>query len=622
MSHILLPVLAAFVSFGQAAAADGSLYPQRPNAPIIVISPPEGAVMPLAEGEFILGSVSDPSAPLRINAATVTVRSNGAFLAWLPISIGSFTFQCQLDLKNGTTSFARHIFVTAPAAVLPAKPLAIETDSLWPKSDTELRPGDWMAFQIRASPGGRAQCRLSQRDWQDLREAGPGLYEAMQAVGSGDSAAPAAVECRLRSGWSSVRAFSRARVSLSSGPPPVAVVKNNATLHSGPGGGYMAFPWPGTRLALAGRVGGEYKVSLSPTLEGWIDAKDVELLPPDAPLPRAVTGSMRTSATDHGAQVHIGLTERVAYTVDEEGGLNALTLRLYNCIGHTNWIVYDAKDHFVQELRWKQEASGVVAVTIRLDPARTLWGWQASYEGTTLRLDLRRAPDLAPAPASPLKGLRVVLDPGHMPSAPGATGPLGTREMDANYAIATAAAGLFARRGAHPVLTRASGNDEVGLAERPRLATERKGDIFVSIHNNALGDGDNPFSRPRGFEVFYYHPHSLALARQMYAAYSKRVPLPGEDLRFGNLLVARLSAMPAILVESAYMIIPEQEEKLNEPAFRGILAESLVAGVESFLEAERAKQQAGRSAGRAAAGTASNKAPAHAARKVRIKKKS
>ena len=48
--------------------------------------------------------------------------------------------------------------------------------------------------------------------------------------------------------------------------------------------------------------------------------------------------------------------------------------------------------------------------------------------------------------------------------------------------------------------------------------------------------------------------------------------------------------MPAVLVESAYMIIPEQEEKLNEPDFRDTLAKAVVGGLRDFLERERAKQ--------------------------------
>jgi N-acetylmuramoyl-L-alanine amidase len=226
-------------------------------------------------------------------------------------------------------------------------------------------------------------------------------------------------------------------------------------------------------------------------------------------------------------------------------------------------------------------------VTILLKPGETLWGWWPSYDGGSLRLELRRTPPISAY--RPLAGIKVMLDPGHMPSATGATGPLGTREMDANYAIALAAKARLERAGADVMMTRADPLHEVSLVDRPRLAVERGADLFVSLHNNALPDGENPFGKPRGFSVFYYHPQSLELGRAVHQAYRGRIKLADEGLRWGNLLVARQSAMPAILVENAHMILPDQEALLNEPAFRDELARALVEGLEKFLLSARRK---------------------------------
>lgn len=577
-----------FAALLPAARAAGDLYPQRSTAPIVIAYPPEGQSLQASEGQFIMGSVSDPKAAFLINETTVPVHANGAFLAWLPVHPGTFSFRCSLGLPGGATTYVRTISVAAPQTPLPAQPLSVDPDSLWPRNDILLRPGDLIALRMRASPAGQARCRIGKGAWRELRETSPGTYEGFQAVEPGSESAPAPVECQVKAGWSSAHAVSRGLVALTSGPPLVGIVKNQAVLRTAPGSGYMAYPLPGTRLAVTGRQGSELRVSLSPGLEGWIDARDIDLQPAGTPLPRAVAETISTSAGDRGSAVRIGLSDRVPFIVTvEEGGL---TVRLYGAVGYTNWMVYDPADSFVRELRWRQEATGVVSVSIRLDPTETLWGWQAAFEGSSLRLDLRRAPALAAAPASPLKGVSVVLDPGHMPSATGAAGPLGTREMDANFAIAQAAAAALSRRGAVPVLTRTANDQEVGLSERPRIAVDRRGDVFVSIHNNSIGDGDNPFARPRGFSVFYHHPQSLALGEKMYRAYEKRIALPGEGLRYGNLLVARLTAMPAILVENAHMIFPAQEEKLNDPAFRSMLGEAIADGLGSFLAAERAKQ--------------------------------
>jgi N-acetylmuramoyl-L-alanine amidase len=181
-----------------------------------------------------------------------------------------------------------------------------------------------------------------------------------------------------------------------------------------------------------------------------------------------------------------------------------------------------------------------------------------------------------------------MLAQGHMPSATGATGPLGTKEMDANYAIAEAVAERIRRDGAVVLVTRSGPDHELGLAERPRMAVDRGADLFVSLHNNALPDGTNPFAKPRGFTIFYYHPQSLELARNVHRGFRVRVPLPDEGLQWGNLAVARLTAMPAILVENAYVILPEQEALLNDPRFRAKLADAVADGLrETMREAGR-----------------------------------
>ncbi|MDE2238064.1 MAG: N-acetylmuramoyl-L-alanine amidase, partial [Elusimicrobia bacterium] len=212
-----------------------------------------------------------------------------------------------------------------------------------------------------------------------------------------------------------------------------------------------------------------------------------------------------------------------------------------------------------------------------------------SFEGDALRLELRRPPHVA-ARGSPLAGIRVFLDPGHMPSAPGAIGPLGVKEMDVNYAIARQAAELLRREGAIALLSRSNPDDEVSLVERPRLALEQKADVLVSIHNNFLSPEADPFhGQPHGYSVFYYYPHSLRLAQDIYAAYQRDVPLPGEDLRFGDLLVCRLSAMPAVLTESAYLSYPRQERLLLKPDFRETIARAVVDGLRAYFQRFREK---------------------------------
>lgn len=565
------------------------LHPPRVSTePITFVWPPEGLALS-AENEFVFGSVADPAAPFAINGTTVVPHKDGGFIAWLPIAPGTFTFHATLALSSGTVSADRSIFVPPAPAPLPDGKLAIDPASLAPRADLSLRAGDWWVARMKATRGAAASVRVGDGPWRPMRESNPrlGVYEAVLQVSPGESFGPAPVEYRIASGWSSARAKGTAAVSAPAPFPLVATVKASpagfANVKTEPGMGFLIFPPPGTRMLVTGRDGDSVRVELGPGLAGWIEARDVDLSTAAAP-PRAETGNVGVTETPAGASVRIGLGERVPFEVVEGDALDELTVRVFSSVGHTNLVTTEGGSDFVDFVRWRQEATGVTAFTVRLKPGRRLWGWNARYDnGSSLRLDLRRPPRVNPR--RPLEGLKIMLDPGHMPTAPGAVGPLGTKEMDANYAIAEAAAVLLKREGAIPLLTRGTTTDEVPLTDRPKQAVDRGADVFVSLHNNALPDGSSPFAKPRGFTVFYYHPHSLALARAAHAAYARRVPVPDEGLQWDNLLVARLSAVPAILIENAFIILPEQESLLNDPAFRAKLAGAIVEGLRDFARA-------------------------------------
>lgn len=570
------------------------LHPPRVSTePITFVWPPEGMVL-AADNEFAFGSVADPSAHFAINGVTVTVHKDGGFLAWLPISAGTFTFRAELALSTSAPPAVaeRHIVVPAAPAPLAGDKLAIDPASLSPRGDLELRAGDVWTARMKATRGKSARVRVGDGPWKAMREVNPrlGVYEAVMSVAPGEKIGPAPVEYELGSGWSALRAKGPARVTAPPRGPLVATVKASssgfANVKTEPGQGFLIFPPPGTRMPVSGRDGDSVRVDLGPTLSGWIDAKDVELS--EGAPPRAETGNVSVVENPSGAAVKIGLSDRVAFEVVENDALDGLTVRVFSAVGHTNIVSYEGGSDFVDFVRWRQEAAGVVAFTVKLKPGRRLWGWNPRADAGGLRLELRRAPKINPK--RPLEGLRVMLDPGHMPSAPGATGPLGTKEMDANYAIAEAAAESLRREGAIPVLTRGTTTDEVSLTDRPKQAVDRAADVFVSLHNNALPDGANPFGKARGSTVFYYHVHSLALGRALHAAYAKRALVPDEGLQWDNLLVARLSAVPAVLIENAFIILPEQEALLNDAAFRGRLADAVTEGLRAFALASGEKK--------------------------------
>lgn len=574
-----------FLTFLSALApARAASFPavERSTAPIIVVYPTEGLSIPPSDGEFVLGSVSDPRGHLEIDGSTVSVYRTGAFLAWLPVSPGTFTFHCSLALGSTVYAYARQISVAAPLAPLPQKPVTIDESSLVPSEDLELRPGDWLVARARASPGQDARFRLGRGGWQPMREAGAGFYEGAWLVPAGYETGPASVQFRV----GHATAKTSAEVSVRSETPLTAVVRGGSFVNvkTGPAGGEYFPALGGTRFLTGGSAGDQTKLLLGDGTEGWVETKSLDFLPAGAAPPQAVTDSISLHSEEDGTVLHIGLSDRVPFTVQENDALDGLTVRLHYTRAHTRWILYDPKDDFVDEVRVAQEPGQVVAVHVRLKPGRKLWGFDPEFN-SGLRVVLRRPPRIA---RSALAGRIIFLDPGHMPSRPGAIGGLGTREMDVNYAIAEDVESLLRAAGARPLMSRSSPSDEVGLADRPRMALAAGAELFVSIHNNNLPGETNPFrGGPHGYSVFYYEPHSFALAKAIYRAYGGRVPLPGEELRYGDLLVARISPIPAVLTESAYLTYPEQEALLLDAGFRRKLASAIVDGIRTFLEGVR-----------------------------------
>jgi N-acetylmuramoyl-L-alanine amidase len=171
----------------------------------------------------------------------------------------------------------------------------------------------------------------------------------------------------------------------------------------------------------------------------------------------------------------------------------------------------------LRDIRWRQRESDVVEIDAAL--TTRLWGYRARWDRNDLVLELRPRPDIDAA--RPLQGLTIVVDPGHPPL--GARGPSGLTEAEANLGVALVLERLLAEEGAQVILTRRDGKP-VELWPRVKFADSVGAHLLVSIHNNALPDGVNPFSN-NGSSVFYFHPRGVPLARAIQTELGRRLPL-------------------------------------------------------------------------------------------------
>jgi len=196
----------------------------------------------------------------------------------------------------------------------------------------------------------------------------------------------------------------------------------------------------------------------------------------------------------------------------------------------------------------------------------------------------------------------VVVDTGHTPKRPGATGASGRVEYLYNLDLTNAIARELTLRGVRVSRVAADGK-EIALTER---ATRVPGaDFFLSVHHDSMQQHYIDAGRQRefaGFAIFVStrnprYEESLRCARaigeQLLAAGEKpseyhAEPIEGENRpfvdrrlgihRYDGLAVLRTAPMAAVLVEAGVIVNPDEEARLARPDTIETLAGAVAQG--------------------------------------------
>jgi N-acetylmuramoyl-L-alanine amidase len=351
-----------------------------------------------------------------------------------------------------------------------------------------------------------------------------------------------------------------------------------------PTGTYAWFLPRGARLAVEERRGAQYRVRLGANTVAWVDADSVAL-GEGAPPAMAAIGPVvvRPAAGAFDVRAPAGFRPFLVETTDTE-----VTVTVYGTGGAQGSLdVAPARGAFVTG---GSTAPLGTATRYVIRTGAPVWGYRAWYDpdGT---LVVRLRPPPAIDANDPLRGRRIVIDPGHPPA--GTTGPTGLIEADANLAIALPLAQKLRARGAEVILTRttqapmvSATSAAIELRARVDLAVSSDAELLVSIHNNAFGEGVNPW-RAHGTSTYWFHPASRALARSLQRELLRETGIRDIGALQGNLALARPTWLPSVLTEALFMPIPEQEAALRDPVFLDRLAEAHLRGIEAFLR-ERA----------------------------------
>jgi N-acetylmuramoyl-L-alanine amidase len=327
---------------------------------------------------------------------------------------------------------------------------------------------------------------------------------------------------------------------------------------------------------VSGRINGDLRLELSNGHATWVSAAEAIPLPQGASLPPAVLGSVTATPLSDRVSLRLPLSWRVPYQIEEQS--DGITVTLHRTVGDPNWIRYGADNRVLSRVSWRQRSADLVELTVTL--RGKLWGYRSRWQDDDLILELRPRPRIEGK--HPLRGRLIVIDPGHPPQ--GATGPSGLTEAEANLGVALVLERLLVQDGARVVLTRRDGRP-LDLWPRVKLADSLDADLLISIHNNALPDGLNPFTN-NGSSVFYFQPRSISLAQAIQFELQRHLPLRGLGVARGDLALVRGSWMPSVLVEGMFMMIPEQESALRSLVGQQAYAEAVRAGIRAFLKSE------------------------------------
>ncbi|OGR88827.1 MAG: hypothetical protein A3A86_03900 [Elusimicrobia bacterium RIFCSPLOWO2_01_FULL_60_11] len=384
---------------------------------------------------------------------------------------------------------------------------------------------------------------------------------------------------------SELKALEAARLSAVEVSTPEIILKTGPTVN-GNTMAYDLFLPEGVRLRVQGRLGNEARLKMSDTEYLWGEERYLKELAEGAPLPAALLGDIRSQNKERSLAVFLDLNERVPFRAVPSEDLKTLKVTLYYTVSNVDRVRLDTsgKVRWAEEIRWAQPARETAEVLCRVK--EKIWGYDLRYEnGGRLVCEIFFAPRGGRF-GRPLSGVTVAVDPGHSPIlGDGAISPQGYAEGEVNYRLSESLKKKLEDQGARVFMTRERG-ESVPLADRGRRAAKAEADLFVSVHTNAVPDGSDPSSR-RGYSVFYFHPMSLGLADAVHSAFPKYASMEDDGLSYGNLAVCRGPRIPAILVEAAYLIRPDEEEQLLDPGFQSRAAAGIARGVADFIRSFR-----------------------------------
>ncbi len=217
--------------------------------------------------------------------------------------------------------------------------------------------------------------------------------------------------------------------------------------------------------------------------------------------------------------------------------------------------------------------------------------------------------------------LLIIIDPGHGGKDPGALGRKGTREKDVVLKVSKQLKSMIREQLGADVLMTRDKDVFIELEDRAKFANSKKADLFVSIHANS-----HPKRSVKGLELYHFgeasDPRALEVAarengtplenngpawqfiladkltdkkidesrdlawiarKALVDQLRKHYKIKDHGVKTAPFFVLRMTTMPGILAEIAFVSNPTEEKLLTSKTYQKRVAEGIFKGIKAYV---------------------------------------
>ncbi len=541
---------------------------------------------------FLIGTAPIAGTVL-VNGQPIARSAAGHFVPSFPLKLGENRFKLQYQGQTLTINVTREATTIAPVTGA-----TFAADSLQPIADQSRLSGEPICLGAIAAAGATVQATIAGQTI-DLAPQPTVILPDNKAVLTGKAQAQESfagqysgcvtltkpgettVQYRTRLQGKTLQATAPGKVKVLN-PSQLAVaevITDQGVARTGPSPDFSRLtPLPkGTRASVTGREGDWLRLDYG----AWI--KQVETKAVIQPLPpRSQVRGVISRQQGDWTEMIFPLQTPVPVAVQQLP--QSFVLSLYNTTAQTDTIKL-VDNPTIEQVTWQQINPNQIDYRFQLKTAQA-WGYKLRYEGSSLIVSLKNPPPKATNPQQPLKGIKILLDPGHGSAAdPGSTGPTGLPEKDVTLVVSKKLRDRLVKLGATVELTR-EGDDDILPNDRATKINTTAPTIALSIHYNALPD-DGDALNTRGVSAFWYHPQAQSLASFLAQYVVQNMGRRADGVMWNNLAVTRPATAPSVLIELGYMINPDEFEWVRNPQQQEKLADTLAAGIVEWFATRR-----------------------------------